>query len=256
MSSSLNQQQILDHLREPIPKESLRNSKLNIYVDLDSIFDVRFAALCHMSQVKTYAMLEKDVYHRRISDCMDKLGDFDQAEFERIIKNRGEMLELRKYFAHTHTLSAVLSAEGLYYDVSIGDAVETEYNVVINIWPYVLSKREFEKLKAGFDDMFLRPVTFVNLPPEKLTPKFIMANYQNVFMYYFEDWLNLHVSALGAVPLFTVDFIIPYLAGKHPATAKEEALIRSEENIALARKQLSPLLSAVHVPSSNVSIMV
>lgn len=162
----------------------------SIYVDLDCLFDTRLATLATFS-IEAVENAVANGYYSRLYDDFDGV---DKAAFDEAYKKRSTQTlknslvtavpEILKNFAK-QTLVALVSTPFRRQPVA-----------VVNTYPYRLSEEEVNLIIAGLSAATdkLLDIKVVHLAPEELTPSFIKANFVQVVMYSYWEWLDIHAE--------------------------------------------------------------
>lgn len=179
----------------------MSTSTARIYVDLESLFDLRQAALLTLTRdPKTLAQyLNSEAYNYRQSDTFPEV---DPTEYRQVYQGKNMALWSKSTITHILTL--------LQTKITNLEKRNTFYNekkipeVVFNTYPLTLTDAQQEQIqnllfvKLGGNCL----VTLVHLPVQELTPYYFShSGYVSCFLYNFSDWVNAHGKALESAKM-------------------------------------------------------
>lgn len=162
----------------------------SIYIDLDSLFDTRMATLALMGVSAVESALADGYYNR----FFDEFEGVDTEAFkERYAKRNSETLrqsmvtqnvELLRKFAK-QTLVALVSSP-----------LQRQPKAVVNTYPYELTESEIELIVLGLRaaTKSMMDIEVIHVSLEKLTPSYVKANFVQMVMYSYWEWLDIHAG--------------------------------------------------------------
>lgn len=167
-----------------------KNSQ-GLYVDLDSLFDTRFAVLEELSPQLAIDNLLKG-WQNRISDepVGMPLDDFktlyELRNVETLAKaSQTEVADLMRHWV------ADVSKQTLS-----NPTINTIIRIFVNVFPYELTQEEAtllgNQLKAYFPEDIL--VTMLNVDPKRITPEVVKKYFSGMFMYDYHLWKEHHAK--------------------------------------------------------------
>lgn len=186
------------------------NTKLGIYINLDSLIDTRLSVL-HYHSPKIFKQVIKsiDKYQSRLKDEFDYL---DTELFKEMYKKRNsEMIKepiptFIPEFIKSYVLTCLQEKSG---------EIVTMY---LNVYPYKFTDEEKELLKKSIFVIYnkLIDVEILDKPDNDITVKFIHENIALMIMYNGINWLehNLANKSLRSLNLPDVLMICPRLVDK------------------------------------------
>lgn len=186
------------------------NTKLGIYINLDSLIDTRLSVL-HYHSPKIFKQVVKsiDKYQSRLKDEFDYL---DTELFKEMYKKRNsEMIKepiptFIPEFIKSYVLTCLQEKSG---------EIVTMY---LNVYPYKFTDEEKELLKKSIFVIYnkLIDVEILDKPDNDITVKFIHENIALMIMYNGINWLehNLANKSLRSLNLPDVLMICPRLVDK------------------------------------------
>jgi hypothetical protein len=199
-----------------------------VLIFLDCLLDTRLGTLARMSDALARRALsggESGNYHQREQDVFDGV---DTGEFRRLYRMRD--IETLKHSTIT-TLTTLLGD----FSRTLSRIVRNRpwldgVRILVNTWPYQLDASALDALRevialwgGGFS-----PVEMVNFSPGQLTPAFVKANFDILFMYEYEEWLHMHGEAFGKTSLADVNVIVPAIYFNHRPDEKTfDELVRN-----------------------------
>lgn len=205
---------------------------VNIYTDLDSLWDTRRAVL--ESLFAEGIDWDKDfapIYRRRKIDRFEREGlGFTQAQYEEAFDKR-DLTLFERGVSPSSLLNKIFTVV-LDIENYIGKPINIgTFNITVNIFPYVVPDELLAVLKQSIESaiVFNHEVTLVSVNTDKLTPDYFRP-YTHVFKY---DALGKNsqplVNNLKDSPIPNTKFFIPDLFQKDPESgmvAEPEELIQ------------------------------
>jgi len=166
----------------------------DIYVSIDSVFDLRHAAISILNE-EMADNVDFKKYHLRKCDIFEGI---DKNKFDNLIEKHGKLLLIN---------SLVTNIFEFLYNVLNGimkEIVLTEMNkfikptVCINIWPFELTEEEIQELRvlSYIKLKGIIGVEIINKDIKDLTPASMEDKYQMVIMYRYDKWINIHNTDL------------------------------------------------------------
>lgn len=171
-----------------------------IYVDIDSLLDIRQAVLTHLvKQTKLTEFLNSDEYNFRE---IDHFPEIDTVKYHLINNQRDFDLIGRSTITYIvnvlKTKIVNLEKRNNFY----GETKKPE--ILLNVYPFVLSAQEQEDIQNG---LFIKLesnclINIINKPVEEISPFFMKSNaIISAFIYNFSKWGNSHSETLTKSPL-------------------------------------------------------
>lgn len=184
-------------------------NKSSIYVDIQSLLDLRQAFLSKLMDLETLTtFINSDEYNFRELDVFP----VDMKEYESI-QNKNDISVLARSTI-TYILNALQSkVAGLEKRNNFYGETKTP-EVILNIYPYNLPSDHIEALQ---NMLFVKLgskclVTVINKHIDDITPHFIKSsNIVTLFIYDFSKWLNKHTDSVRVLKLPDVLFYFPSL---------------------------------------------
>jgi hypothetical protein len=161
-----------------------------LYVDLDSLFDTRFAILeeispqlaldnllngwqTRQSDIPIGIPLEvfKDLYNVRTSETLSKA-------------NQTQVIELMKQWVED------------IFKQTVSGTKKTIIRIFINVFPFILSETKAKLLGEKIKALFTPDVQFtlLNVDPKLLTPDTVKKYFAGMFMFDYHAWLEHHAN--------------------------------------------------------------
>lgn len=193
-----------------------------IYVPLDVILDTRLAVIAKYDQSLASDILA-DGYHSRKEDSFKGL---DKLTFSELYKNRDA--GILPYSRITNAVKFIQRAVDELVKQSLTGPYHSSVKVLINAFPYEL---EDEVKKAIVDAMRqwlgeLPQIEITYILPDLLTPDYIKQSFVMMFMYEFEQWLEIQGKAFEHTRVPEVTLFAPALYSKVPTPEELTAVIR------------------------------
>lgn len=157
-----------------------------LYVDLDSIFDTRFAVLEQVDPLLALEALKKGWNSR--SD--DLVPGIDKKLFDELYETRDNSVlaiaprSMMMDAVKTWVLKALATIQGS----PNGDRVE----VFVNVWPYTLDRAKAREIGGSIVDILGNQVNvqMVNIAVDKLDTRTAKRYFSAMFMYDYDVWLE------------------------------------------------------------------
>lgn len=196
-----------------------------IYVDIESLLDLRQAALYKLveDKEKLATYLNTDDYNCRV---YDRFSIVDQKKYDHvysILKKEDLQYSTVTYILfHLRNKINHLENRNKYY----GETKKPE--LVVNTFPIIMSPEEanyirnliFVKLKTD------AIISMVYIPTRDLSPYYLKTNgVVSCFMYNISKWMNLHMDALSTQKLPDTILYFPAI-GHEEIDSKEEERVR------------------------------
>lgn len=187
-----------------------------IYLDIDSVFDIRLAVIAQLDPEVASTLLKEGAYWQRESDHWDKLtqGQITQEAYQQQYAKRDNTTLQRAYITGIFAPLAKVLADNELARSSGGLNKEIAFEV--NLYPYTFDDIEqaqfiqLFKYRLGMDCK----VTMVSVPPSLLTVKYLTDHYAAAFMYDFMGWIKLHLADLIKVKHPDFNLVAPKLFEK------------------------------------------
>lgn len=162
----------------------------SIYIDLDSLFDMRLVALGRMGEAALEAAFRDD-YLERVTD---EFAEVDVEAFKTMYAARDAgwlvdakvtpVVRLLHEFGH-RTLQAVVNSP-----------FRRQPRIVINAHPYILTEEQANSIIVGVRAVTkgLLDIELVSLSYADLTPQYVKAQFVQLIMYSYWEWLEEHAA--------------------------------------------------------------
>lgn len=206
------------------------------YVELDVLLDTRLATLAQMDPKLAEKMIISGKYYDRYHDVFSEFIDVDMAEYQHHYGHRNiDTLKLAKGTLVYKLINNEIS--GGYYKYMQG-LVDYPPRIVVNYFPYQLSKSEVKEMEAVLATLFVTyDVKLVSKNPATLSPATLASEYVHCWMYDRDEYLKPFYRNLDKTPAHETVFHFPAIAqGKdaHLATADQivDGLSRLQEGLA------------------------
>lgn len=187
-----------------------------LYIDADSIFDTRLASIAQLNKDVASDMMKSSDYWLREADNWHKLtmGRLKQDDVvAQYAKRDNTTLQASVMTGIIAPLIRIMGEN----EIAIQDGrPNLDIAFDINLYPYTLDDEGMELFRELFSyRLGFRPtMTFRSYPPAFLTPAFLIQNYAIAFMYDFNGWIKLHLSALVKNRSQGFNLIVPRLFEK------------------------------------------
>jgi len=162
----------------------------NIYTHIDFLFDTRYATLINeFGEECIEKNLDFKFYQIRPEDSFDFM---DGVTFKYLYGKRDVYTLVKPYKVYASEFLAQRLMQMKTEDISLGG--DGQLKIYINIYPYVLTNNEKEKLKNGLSSYFLNKAQVEFRFDEELPVDFIDKNVYEIYLYDGLEQLNLAVT--------------------------------------------------------------
>lgn len=195
-----------------------------ILISLDVLLDTRIATVARMDQEKAVEILNGN-YHQRKSDFFDGI---DKAQFDLMYDQRD--LETLLISQCTNIVLILKNFVSSIIDTAINTPYIDDCNITINTYPYDIDDKTITTIKQAvmhWVDRFAT-VDHVHLSDENLTPSYIKDNYDVLYMYQYDKWLETQTSNFEKTQIPRVDLYVPAISLNHDLTDKMIRDIKEE----------------------------
>jgi len=219
-----------------------------IYVDIESLLDIRGAILSQLLDEDTLAnYLNSEEYNFR---QIDKFPIVNQDEYDQIDANKD--IDLIPFSIVTYILVALKSKISNLEKRNIFYNEKKMPEVILNVYPFNFPESQIEDLQNA---LFIKLeantlVNIINLPPKEISPYFINnSGIISCFIYNFKEWMNNHAESLEKTKLLDVFLYFPAL---YYETPNEEELKKVTD---LGFKDLFSYTEYIFSPVANINFL-
>lgn len=177
---------------------------LNIYVDMDSLFDTRLALLYYLDRHVAEEEASSGRYYSRV---IDEFQYIPYVMFKTLYRDRNK--SLLNLAAPTNILTLV---KDYYLELATNASlIDNQERIVIyvnthrydlNITEQIIFEESMQKFIGNVD------IKLIDMPDIDITPTWINQNVAIMFMYNGMDWLELHTSTLELISRPLPDIIL------------------------------------------------
>ncbi|WP_233874268.1 hypothetical protein [Paraburkholderia adhaesiva] len=183
----------------------------SVLIFLDCLLDTRLATLAVIDDALARRALLGN-YHQREEDVFDGI---EPETFRRLYRER-DINTLRH--ATITTLTTLLADFTRTLAGIVGSRPWLDgARLLVNTWPYRIDAATLEALQAAIT-YWCRghmPVEMVSHTPAQLTPLVVKASFDMLFMYDYEEWLDMHEQAFHRTSLADINVVVPALYFNH-----------------------------------------
>jgi hypothetical protein len=200
----------------------METTSVNIYIDIDSLFDIRQAILKKFYSLEELAKLVmSEEYAFRQIDKFNIDMDLYEEEYrkrnyltikESIISYTFNQLR-GKILKHSKTATVEHKTKGIF--------------VYLNVYPFNLTNRQAYQLAYVLEYKLQTAVSVVpvNIPTEDLTPLLIRNyDFKDMFIYETSNWFNAQNDALTKMSVRDTVIYFPALIKKEPTEEEKKKL--------------------------------
>lgn len=188
-------------------------SVINIYVDLDSLLDVRAGSLITLYGDKHSVIedLMKVDYKNRQNDDFNSLLEYANNESVKDLIS-SKSVEVLRNSVMTSIIYHILEVGKMIESKNVKIPLLQEYRLTLDIGGYDLTQLEIDMFKDILTHM-LPTFSFniLNITLENLTPSRIKSDFDVVFIYDLNYWLGKHSDSLAKCNMPAVYLFAPAL---------------------------------------------
>lgn len=219
---------------------------IKILLCLDDLYDTRLSFLASLSVHKAIKCIQ-DGYGLRTSDHMlYRHAGLTEEEWTQRFRKRPDLVLTRASRTKMYNLLVDLKRES--NSAPWADAQTSNFEVLVNEWPYRLSK-PVQNEQIAVMQQLLGPDTkirFVRVAKKRLTPRYLAANCSHFILYDFTDWMEMHKETDEPGNLLQVTFVAAALLKDLPTPddAKVfEPMIKEMGILELAEQFMAPAMN-------------
>lgn len=194
---------------------------IEILTSLDDWYDTRFSALCSKGIDRGLKAIELGYTHRQDESCLYEALGVDADGWDAFYRKRDNNILARSSRTKMYKLMMSIVEDAA---MTPRDYVNTaNVAITINEYPYTLPAK-FRMEQERIMRHMLGPVRirWINLPPKRLTPRYLVANFSHYLLYNWNEW----VLAQETIPdteranLLNLTFILPRTLRNRPTEAE------------------------------------
>lgn len=159
-----------------------------IYVDIDALFDTRFALLSVLSPELTRGSLKTDYFKRK----QDDFGFLPNKLFKQFYKKRNR--DLLKLARPTGIISLIVEHIDTIKMASAVEGAEGDIVVFVNINPYALNDDEVNELRLSLLPYFVNCKNILIMSKSNIRPEWISKYCMMMVKYDGIDWVNRNIA--------------------------------------------------------------
>lgn len=226
----------------------------NIYLDLETILDLRMGTLAQMDSDKAIQILDSGLYHKRFTDIFPGVNTerYKAAYAKRDIETlKHSVLTNMVFFLRRLIKDSLMSAV-------LQEKVE-KMCFTVNVYPFDFEDPGLVEMLIGcirFHTYSAATVEIVSYSNEELTPSFCNQSYQIMIRYDWMSWLNCHKEFFETKGIPQLTIVAPEMFSAAAPTKEEinnlglKKINPFEETV----RALAPLFRLKHMPVSLFSI--
>lgn len=219
---------------------------IKILVSMDDLYDTRLSLLASISVHRAITCVQAG-YGKRTSDHMvyEHAGLTEEQWRERYRK-RPDLVLMRASRTKMYNLLVDLKRES--NSAPWQDAQTSNFEVLVNEWPYRLSK-PVQNEQIAVMHQLLGPDTkirFVRTAKKRLTPKYLAEHCTHFIQYDFTDWMEMHKDTSEPGNLLKVTIIAAALLKDLPTPEDAkvfEPMIKEMGILELAEQFMAPAMN-------------
>lgn len=182
---------------------------MKILIELDALLDTRLGLVSQLNPSAATQMVQDPNYYLRTSDNFSQWTGIPHEEYRKRWYNRDKSILPVSMVTHfILTLGKLLesAAQG-----AITDPVDDQLELVINLYPYVLSDEEARAITHAMLHYIPSTVhvTTVNIPYEDLYFGYLRKEYTTYIVYDFERWQTAQAVCLRQDVMPNVTIMTP-----------------------------------------------
>jgi hypothetical protein len=184
-----------------------------LYIDIESIFDLRMSVMASIYPQVAKDLLRTDDYWLRESDRWSQItvGRVTEAAFKEAYDKRTK--DILQSSVMTGIIAPLMKMIAENEIAIIDGRPNREIAIDVNVWPFSFDDEEMEMFVRLFNYRlgFTPRIMFISRPPAMVTPDYLLDNYAGGFMYDFNGWIKLHLSGLIARRAQGFNLVVPRL---------------------------------------------
>lgn len=184
-----------------------------ILLFLDTIIDTRLCIINKVGKKWVDKVLRSKKYLDRESDIFSEIAsNFPDAVYKKMWDERS-ISDLDNSSAKYPTFLNVC-IHGQMNELlmrSVQDPTVGSAEFTINTWPYEMDEKGKELLIAMCETDFMSPAKVVFWPPEFVEPSYLKDEFDMMYIYDLDQWMNFHQKKLVVTPMPNVTVHAPLL---------------------------------------------
>jgi len=173
-----------------------------IYVDIDSIYDTRFALLSVLNADLTRGVLLDSYFTRR----RDSFGFIPNGLFRQFYKKRNR--DLLKLARPTSIISVITEYIDTIKLASIVEKTDGGVDIYINVYPYELTEKEIVGLRLSLLPYFINCNNILIMSKPNINPAWLSKNCMMMIMYDGINWINRNTASRDLIRNQLMDTVL------------------------------------------------
>lgn len=225
-----------------------------VYVDLDCLLDTRLGTVNLIDQQIAEDILLKNIYHSRDQDLFEGI---DRELFKKKYSERDT--ETLSNSLLTNIVPLIKHLVSQLNEQAIQRPFHDGGKVIVNCFPYKLASEEISEIEKAITVWLgsTAPIVLINKPLDEITPKYCKENFALMFMYSYNDWMEVNANGFLEVQIPEISLFSPAIYfEKKPTEDEMKKLIKdSMHPLEAVEFAASPLISLVLVDVKYFSII-
>lgn len=161
---------------------------ISFYVDLDSLFDTRLSTLFLISPETAEKALKSGYYAR----SYDEFEGLSVEDYQKAYQARN--LNTIRQGAVTCIVSVIRDFVKETITALLNSPLRRQAKIVVNTYPYQLTDEQAQNIIHGLAILTnkMADIEVIHMTLEELTPAYVKANFIQMAMYQYWDWLEVH----------------------------------------------------------------
>jgi len=182
-------------------------SKYKVLISIDALFDTYLGTVTKLYPDEVINLIKKGYYSRH----HNKLSFFNKQINDSVIEKHYQSRDksILKLSGRTNMFSLI----GEHISHSKGNPdhpSSVDYNIVINTYPYELTKVELKELFTCFKWVFgLETIKRIHLPTSQITLTYLKEHFNKFIIYDFNEWYGHHVDEITKTKTKIVSIVLP-----------------------------------------------
>ena len=191
---------------------------LGIYIDLDTLLDTRIGTLFRLNPDVAISTIDSSDYYSRLTD---EFKDIDIDEYRSLYEKRD--IDTLKHSTITNILFILKEFIADTLKSVIDHPVYERIVLYVNTHPYEISNRDTNELIDVLQQHTFNSceISIINKPLKDIDCLWVHTNVSHLFIYHYNEWLNLRGKELAHKGLPYTSLYCPRIYPSHIPTEEE-----------------------------------
>jgi len=193
-------------------------SNQTFYTDLDTLLDTRIGTVAKLGDGYVDEILGNDYNNRKHDDLSTLSTTLKSDEYIAAFKDRD--VETLKFSYMSNMITFIKNVIDRVNVESIDNPTADLVHLDVNLYPYKLSVAEKDILLLALAARIGTHVSIkcIYIPTLHMTTASITARWKILWMYNFDEWMNVHHELLIKEPMPSVELYVPKILANKDST--------------------------------------